>query len=205
MLVCDSLLSSQGHAGMTLDDFVDHAFSRMAGLRRHHVLALRLYTSSTYRQLNGPLRKINSATGRGQAPHPFRFTIYVLSAALKMLRVVAAKLNPEEFNTVKWLYRGMADVTLDTSGRFLLEGGTEVALMSTTDKLEVALSYARSRCPLVFKYKTQGLNRGCSIQFLSLYPFETEFLYPPLTFISAEGECYVEDGITFLDVTPQMS
>jgi hypothetical protein len=68
-----------------------------------------------------------------------------------------------------------------------------------------ALSYAKSRCPLVFKYKTQGLNRGCSIQYLSLYPKETEYLYPPLTFIFAEGECYTEDGTVFLDVTPQMS
>ena len=45
-----------------------------ANLQRHHVLVLRLYTSNTYRRLNGPLRDI---TGANDPPHPFRFTAYV--------------------------------------------------------------------------------------------------------------------------------
>ena len=52
-----------------------------ANLQRHHVLVLRLYTSNTYRRLNGPLRDI---TGANDPPHPFRYiyiyiSIYILS------------------------------------------------------------------------------------------------------------------------------
>ena len=36
-----------------------------------------------------------------------RFTVYVLMEALKLLRVVEAKLNPEEFNTVTYVHIDM--------------------------------------------------------------------------------------------------
>ena len=191
-----------GHAGWTLDDFVRHEHSALANLKRHHVLALRLYTSDTYRRLNGPLREL---TGVHDRPHPFRFTVYVLMEALKLLRVVEAKLNPADFNCVKFLYRGMANMVLETSGPFLQQGGTELAMMSTTDQEEVAKAYASSRSPLIFRFRTTGLDRGCKIQYLSLYPKETEYLYPPLTFVRAEGEVYSKDGYQWLDVMPQMS
>jgi hypothetical protein len=135
-----------GHAGMILEDFVQDENSVVAKLKRHHVLVLRLYTSNTYRLFNGPLRRLATGSKTTAAiPHPLRFTVYVLTEALKMLRVVAAKQNPEEFNTVQYLHRGMADMTLDVNGRFLKEGGTELALMSTTDRRDVALDYARRR------------------------------------------------------------
>lgn len=195
-----------GHTGMGLDDFVGHRVSRQAQLKRHHVLVLRLYTSSTFARFNRPLRQLSLlAPAHAHAPHPFRFSVYILAEALKMLRVVGAQTDPTGFNQVQWLYRGMADMEVDIGGRFLVEGGTELALMSTSRERSVALNYAASRSPLVFKYKTLGLTRGCSIQFLSLYPKEDEYLYPPLTFISAEGEPYEEEGITFLNVVPQMS
>ena len=53
--------------------------------------------------------------------------------------------------------------------------------MSTSAKKEVALSYAQSKCPLLFRYKTRGLGRGVPLGFLSCYPKEEEFLYPPMT------------------------
>jgi len=85
-------------------------------------------------------------------------------------------------------------------------GGTELAPMSTTADKEVALKYARSTYPLVFVYETLALTRGCCIQFLSLYPTEVEYLYPPLTFLSGGVSTpYVEDGITFFAIKPQMS
>ena len=58
----------------------------------------------------------------------------------------------------------------------------------------------------VFVFKTKALSRGCCIQCLSLYPKEVEYLYPPLTFLSFLGDSYDgEDGITYLDIEPQMS
>ena len=70
---------------------------------------------------------------------------------------------------------------------------------------QVAIQYARSNHPLIFKYKTLGLTRGCLINYLSLYPRECEYLYPPLTFLTMESDPYTEDDITYIDVAPQMS
>ena len=124
-----------GHAGMTLEDFVNHPTSKLAGLKIHHVLVLRLYTSSSYRAFNGPLRQ-------GVRPHPWKFCMFFLTEALKKLRVVDAKLYPEEFNAVKWLYRGMADMEVDAA-TIKSRGGTELAPMSTTDNKQVALDPRR--------------------------------------------------------------
>ena len=42
----------EGRDGETLADFVDHPFSREAGLNEAHVLALRLYTTAVFHSLN---------------------------------------------------------------------------------------------------------------------------------------------------------
>ena len=84
------------------------------------------------------------------------------------------------------------------------KGGTDIACMSTTASKEVALKYAASKCPLVFKYKTRGMGRGCSLGFLSAYPKEDEYLFPPLTYLSPE-DVSEEDGMSVVEVTPQMA
>ena len=168
----------------------------MAGLLRTHVLALRLYTSSSYPCFNRPLRE-------KMKPHPFAMTVYYLSEGLKKLRAVGAQLDPEEFTHEVELWRGMADLTLDQD-EFMRKGGTELAPMSTSKSKSVAFKYAASKCPLVFKYKTRSLQKGCAIRYLSLYPKEEEYLYPPLTFIQPE-RIYDEQGYKVAEVTPMMS
>ena len=70
----------------------------------------------------------------------------------------------------------------------------------------MALDYAKDIHPLVFMFKTIGLSRGCCIQYLSLYPREVEYLYPPLTFLTAAGkDPYEKDNVTYLELMPQMS
>ena len=76
--------------------------------------------------------------------------------------------------------------------------------MSTSRSERVAHSYADSRSPLIFKYNTVGLGRGVSIEYLSFYPKEREYLYPPLTFLQPI-KIYEEQGCTVVEVTPQMS
>ena len=61
-----------GHHGMTLDDFVKHKHARVAELSRANVLALRLYTTSSFPKFNGPLRA-------GACPHPLKMTVYYLA------------------------------------------------------------------------------------------------------------------------------
>ncbi len=111
-------LNLSGHEGWELQQFLDLPSSRQAGLQREHVLALRLYTSDSFRLFNNGMREKTR-------PHPIRITIYVLNEALKKLRKVVAKEKPHEYNKVKVLWRGMKDMTLDFE-EFKRTGGTEV-------------------------------------------------------------------------------
>ena len=76
--------------------------------------------------------------------------------------------------------------------------------MSTSRSERVAHSYAGSSSPLIFKYKTRALGRGVSIEYLSFYPKEREYLYPPYTFLQPV-RTYQEEGYTVVEITPQMS
>jgi hypothetical protein len=175
-----------GNDGNKLKDFCEHDASKKAGLFIYQVLILRLYTSTTFRLFNGPMRKllmtdnqISQLTDGQKSHHPLRFTIYALTEGIKKLRAVEAERDPVGFNKSMDLWRGVADMKVNED--FLEQGGTEMAVMSSTSDKDVALSYARRETPkpgLVIKYKTFGLSRGVSIQFLSLYPKEVEFIYP---------------------------
>lgn len=61
--------------------------------------------------------------------------------------------------------------------------------MSTTEDLDVAIRYAingedGASLGLIMKVRTSSfLERGADIQFISAFPGEKEFLYPPLTFL----------------------
>jgi hypothetical protein len=164
--------------GKTLADFQKHESSALAGLLLWHVLVLRLYTSKSYGLFNAPLRSLLTNNGQIKSQHPLRFIVYMLTEGIKKLRAVEAQRDPVGYNTPMELWRGMADMEVDVEGPFLSQGGTEMAVMSTTCDKEVALKYSRSQRPLVFKYKTLGLSRGVSIQFLSIYPKEVEYVYP---------------------------
>ena len=81
--------------------------------------------------------------------------------------------------------------------------------MSTTSSLEVAASYSASDCSLFFKLKTASfLERGVNITFLSAFPAEAEYLFPPLTFLRPTGETQemiVNDAkVTVVEVEPKM-
>ena len=73
------------------------------------------------------------------------------------------------------------------SDEFSSEGGTELAPMSTTTDVSVAISYAvkkETRSALLFRFVTRNnLERGADVQWLSMFPGESETLFPPLTFL----------------------
>merc|ERR1712019_304157 len=102
---------------------------------------------------------------------------------IKKLRGVEAKLAPEEFNNKVLLWRGMRGVELDMA-QFKKFGGTELAPMSTTKDRTVAEKYSAGKDSIIFNYDTSGLTTGVSLQFLSVYPKESEYLYPPGTFLT---------------------
>ena len=202
-------------SGQSLEALVAHPHARMAKLRRHHVLALRLYTTSSYCRVNDPLRSVPP-----QRPHPFASTAYFTDqvrtcgsavqhsasrAALhvrtpegpversshaafwspclqgiKLMRAVAASLP--DAHTTRIFWRGMKDLGLTME--FLQQGGTEFACLSTSASKDVAVNFAVSELPLIFKFETNDFtSRGADIAFLSVYPNEQEALYPPLTYL----------------------
>eukprot|EP01047_Picozoa_sp_COSAG01_P008576 COSAG01_NODE_339_length_18653_cov_21.648378_14_plen_1072_part_00 len=207
------VLGGTFHDQQTLESLVAHAHAKKARLEPQHVLALRLYTTSSYSQINNPLRKTPP-----QRPHPFAATTWYCDEGIKMLRAVAAQRS--DAHTMQVFWRGMKDVGLNVE--FLQKGGTEFACMSTSASMEVAVNFAKSKLPLVFKFETKVqpwprtrhpvrinwlctslsntaacmhvclraqdfTSRGADVSFLSVYPGEKEALYPPLTYLRGVG------------------
>lgn len=168
---------------MTFHDFVHHERSKMAHLLDAHVLALRVYTTAAFRTINNPLRS-------GTKPHPLPITVAFLTDGVRRLRAVFASRAEGHVQSDFW--RGMRNVELDEAAPhgFLAVGGTEQAPMSTTKDFEVALNYsANSESRLLFKVSTNGfMEQGADVQYLSAFPAEAEFLYPPLTYLRPTGE-----------------
>ena len=67
------------------------------------MLALRLYTTTSFPRFNNPLRT-------QQKPHPFAFSVYFLDEGLQKLKAVAAR--GEDFTKEVTLWRGMANMQL---------------------------------------------------------------------------------------------
>ena len=165
-----------------------------------------MYTThsfAVYKVLNKPLRDFEN-----EEPHPFPVTIAFLREAISKLRAVGAREDTQDGKTETRLdlWRGMRDTEVTDS--FLQHGGTEVAPMSTTTKLAVAVQYSTAKTSLLFKLRTDSfMQRGASIQFLSAFPAEEEVLYPPLTFLKPSGKMttipYQGRMFTVVEVSPQ--
>jgi len=159
----------------TIDQLMQSPEVQTAGLGRHHVVALRLYTTSSYISINTPMR-----TDPPTQPNPFAATTFFIDTAIKRLRAVSAGKPDAHTPVVYW--RGLAGMSLPK--KFAKEGGTEFGCMSTSTSKDVAIGFSESKHPLVFKFVTDNfLSRGADISFLSAYPEEKEALYPPLTYL----------------------
>jgi len=166
--------------GMTLRDFCQSAQAVSAKLDDTHVAALRIYTTAAYKELNDPLRDV-----AGVDAHPLPVTISFLTAAIGKLRVIGAEHKDARKQLDLW--RGMRDVTLPDA--FLQQGGTELAPMSSTANLALAVQYSLSQESLLFKLRTDSfMARGASIAFLSVFPAEEEVLFPPLSYLNPTGK-----------------
>ena len=146
----------------------------------------RVYSTAAFRSINDPLRDLGRQQRR--EPHPLPLTVALLAAAVGKLRAVGAE--EAEANRRMELYRGMRGVEAEAG--FLEAGGTELAPMSTTSDLAVALRYAAgdsSASSLLFRIHTRSsMERGADISFLSAFPAEREFLYPPLLYLQPTAE-----------------
>ena len=68
---------------------------------------------------------------------------------------------------------------------FMVQGGTELAPMSTTEALGIALKYSArgNRAVLLRIISKNFMDRGSELTWLSAFPYEKEFLYPPTTYL----------------------
>lgn len=214
----------EGRNGETIDDFVRHPSSQKARLTKAHVLALRLYSTPCYQSLNEPLRRQpNRRSNEPMAPHPFAATVAFLDEGIRQLRANQAPASGKSdasgksakfassqvgsaLATGQVLWRGMR--AIDMTEEFLTRGGTELAPMSTTPDLSVAVYYGLSASTLLFRLtSTDFMDRGASIAYLSAFPNEDEMLYPPLTYLRPLGKPRVEKvgGVEFTIVAAKPS
>ena len=197
-------IRDQGREGRDLCSFLQHSSAKKAQLSESHVVALRLYTSPVFRYINDPLRDQHRYEEKKACLLPA--TTFWADEAIKQLRAINSDLP---LGTPTTLWRGMQNRKVDPG--FLLRGGTELAFLSTTSDLHVAVRYSLSRASLFYKVIASNfLSAGVDVEWISVFPSEREKVYPPLTFLEPTGrsECLsaVREGkdltITIVEVRP---
>jgi serine/threonine protein kinase len=184
----------RGRGGHRLADFMGMPQAVESKLTDSELVALRLYTSHSFESINKPLRDMSR-----QEPHPLPGVVTNIYRGLKKLRALGSNDASSKQTVVLW--RGMS--AMKFSDEFTDEGGTELAPMSTTTDVSVAIRYAikkDTRSALLFRFVTRNnLERGADVQWLSMFPGESETLFPPLTFIQktrSEAQVVEHNGVT---------
>jgi hypothetical protein len=120
------VMRDEGHDGFTLDRFLEEPQCKTAELVLAEVLALRLYTSTAFREVNSPLRdradpKQKDTNQWEKHPVPLPATTYFISSAVTKLQA----LHIEGFKSFE-LWRGLANMN-DVSEEYIQSGGHELA------------------------------------------------------------------------------
>ena len=200
-------IRDKGHNGVRPAHFLMHHNARDAGLDEAEVHSLRIYTTFAYKYMNNPLRDEARYNRRESVPLPV--ISRMANEAIRKLRTVRVREGEAGArNAVLW--RGMRSVRV--SEAFLRDGGTELAFMSTTTDLRVAVRYSLSRHSLLFKIVAPNfMALGAELQWLSAFPDEAEVLFPPLTYLQPTGRTDHVDAMdsddnpvafTVVEVTP---
>ena len=188
-----------------LQDSAVAAMVDKAGLQSGEVAALRLYTGPLFNLYNAVLRYHSVAPaesdtmGRAHVAalegNRYETTLFCLiSGILKLSKVT--RIPPG-----RRLYRGLGGMVLpdqfwaDRDGG--LRGGVEWGLMSTTADRRVALQYSGQgqRLGTVLEISVGRVDIGADLSWLSQYPGEAEFLFPPLSCLEVSESPRVEGGV----------
>ncbi len=197
-------IRDQDRNGVRPSYFVSHDNAQRAGLKDVEVFSLRLYTTFAYVHINNPLR--DDARYERRDPLPLPMMSHCATEAIRKLRSLRARSEQQEM--VVW--RGMRNVRVTDA--FMKHGGTELAFMSTTTDLRVAVRYALSPHSLLFKIVAPNfMSLGAELKWLSAFPGEAEVLFPPLTFLKPTGRTDRVDAVdsngcsvtfTIVEITP---
>ena len=117
-----------GKRGMLFKDFCEHKVAKSCNLTPAQVFVLRFYTTWGFVSINSPLRDPELMDRK--ISHKLAVTVYMLDMAIKQCRGVAAE-SPGA-NVPLSLFRGIGKRKMDP--KFMKEGGTELAPMSTVRK-----------------------------------------------------------------------
>jgi hypothetical protein len=194
----------KGRNGKKLAYFLEHDNVKDAKLSEAEVVAMRLYTTIAFKFMNYPLRDKDRYIRNEECPLPVT-TAFALDGVKKMRQLHTKKKTkgtannttekkPDEVSIPvdqqNVLWRGMSN--LEVSKEFMVHGGTELAFMSTTTDLNVAVRYCLSPNSLLFKIVSDSfMTMGADVQWLSAFPSEAEVLYPPLTYLKPTGRTQV--------------
>ena len=199
-------IRDHGRGGVRPSHFTSHPNAQRAGVSGPEALSLRVYTTHVYEDMNKALRD-DARYARGEAVPLPAMTLWSANA-IRKIRGLKAGLPLDEQRAVLW--RGMRSVQV--TEEFMRLGGTELAFMSTTTDLRVAVRYALSRHSLLFKIVASDfMANGADLEWLSAFSNEAEVLYPPLTFLRPTGRTDRVDAVdrdgnavtfTIIEVTP---
>ena len=166
---------------MRFADFMALLIVKTCQLTEAEVFALRFYTTAGFKGINWPLRDQERRSQK--QPHKLAVLVFVLANAIKKLRALAA--NADDAHRTVNLFRGMSNRKIFDN--FMVEGGTELAPMSTTAQLWVALKYSQGPAgtinTLLWLRTENFMDRGVDLAWLSAFPHEKEYLYPPLSYL----------------------
>lgn len=181
----------EGHGGKRLRDFTSEINAKLAEhgeserVTDARVLGLRLYTSSTFRQLNTALRD----KGEGKTVGDMQFRACAQSARrclLTMMRYPASD-TPT--------FRGVTGFLPDHFKKDE-KMGMDFAFFSTSRDESVADEFAGEEelRHVIFEVAHTAACPGVELSLLSLYPGEREIVYPPCTGLSLMDSHSASEG-----------
>ena len=170
-----------GKRPMCFEDFCKHEIALFCRLTEAEVFALRFYTTAGFKVINWQLR--DEGRRARQEPHKLAVLVFTLAGAIRKLRAWAA--NSAQKNMPLSLFRGMS--VREIFDTFMEDGGTELAPMSATAQLKIALFYSQGPqgtiSTLLWIRTENFMDRGVDLEWLSAFPHEKEYLYPPLSYL----------------------
>ena len=175
-----------------LQNYLEHPMSIRAKLSQAEIIAIRLFTGPMYMKYNAILRGYPTSMIESLKGNRYTTTIHAIVSGIIKLSQIA------ELPESRKVYRGLGGMILPEKfwkpDEFGCKGGVEYGFMSTTTERDVAIMYSGKANQLctVFEIDVGQIDRGASIQWLSQYPQENEFLVPPLSNLEVIGKPHIE-------------
>jgi len=173
-------------------------------LRTEELICLRLYTGPCFILYNAVLRKKPQIIFDSLCGNNYETTIFsIISGITKLSKFTS--IPPD-----RKLYRGLGGTLLpekfwNTSGSF--RGGVEWGFMSTTTSRKISMQYSGmdKKRGTVFEIVAGRIDIGAELAWVSQYPSEAEYLFPPLSCLEVFDEPYVEAGVIIFPLRVNMN